>query len=89
MAQASCMHKVTSQSIAEQQTDPKRRFVTLHNSHINASTSRLNFDGTLAEFNENSCCGIVGYFWKAAFAVTDALLCLLSLSLTQMRFNYF
>jgi len=72
--EASCMQDVTSQSIAEQQTDPKRRFVTLHNSHINVSTLRLNFDWTVADFNENSAVASLDIFGKQRSSSPRALL---------------
>jgi len=63
--EASCMQEVTCQSIAEQQTDPKRRsFVTLHNSHIKVSNLRLTFDGTIADVNENSAMASFDVFGK-------------------------
>ena len=83
--EASCTQEATSQSIAEQQTDPKHRFfVTLHNSHNNVSTLRLNFDGTFSDFNEKFGYGVVEYFWKTASVVNER-----SCFLSQRRFNYF
>jgi hypothetical protein len=44
------MQQVTAQSIAEQHTDPKRRFCDV----AQFTYLRFNFDGTVALFNENS-----------------------------------
>jgi hypothetical protein len=58
------MQEGRSQLIAEHKLTQSAVFVTLHNSHINVSNLRLNFDGTVAGFNENSVVASLDIFGK-------------------------